>query len=114
LAGKRLAAVANSSGAEYLESQHLSYTKYPNLQSALTSLANGESDAVVNSVGALQYLISTQFYGVIPMPSGLLAPAYMAFALPPDSPLKKPLDRALVRITASSGWRSQEERYFDR
>lgn len=114
LAGKRLAAVASSSGAEYLDSQHLPYTKYANLQEALTSLASGASDAVVNSVGALQYMISTQFYGVIPMPSGTLAPAYMAFALPPNSPLKKPLDRAMVRVTASPGWRLLEDSYFDR
>jgi polar amino acid transport system substrate-binding protein len=66
LAGKRLAAVASSSGAEYLDSQHLPYTKYANLQEALKSLASDRSDAVVNSVGALQYMISTQFNGMIP------------------------------------------------
>jgi polar amino acid transport system substrate-binding protein len=90
LDGKRLAAVADSSGAEYLDEQHLHYTKYANLKDALASLVGGNSDAVVNSVGALQYAISSYFSGVIPMPSGILAPAYMAFALPPNSPLKKP------------------------
>jgi len=92
LENKRLAAVADSSGAEYLDDLRLRYTRYSNLQEALTSLASGRSDAVVNSVGALQYSISERFSGVIPMPRGLLAPAYMAFALPPNSPLRKPLD----------------------
>ena len=72
----------------------------------------GNSDAVVNSVGALEYAISTYFSGVIPMPNGELAPAYMAFAVPPNSPLKKPLDRALIEITASALWRSLEPTYF--
>ena len=108
LDGKRLAAVADSSGAEYLDEQHLQYTKYANLKDALASLVRGKSDAVVNSVGALEYAISTYFSGVIPMPSGILAPSYMAFALPPNSPLKKPLDRALIEITASASWRSLE------
>jgi hypothetical protein len=58
--------------------------------------------------------IETQFYGVIPLPSGLLAPAYMAFALPPNSPFKQPLDRAMVRITAGPGWRLLEDSYFNR
>jgi polar amino acid transport system substrate-binding protein len=109
LEGKRLAAVANSSGAEYLDEEHFQYTKYTNLQEALASMASGRSDAVVNSVGALQYLISTQFSGVIPTPRGLLAPAYMAFALPQHSPLKKSLDSALIEITASESgdhWRT--------
>ena len=114
LAGKRLAAVAYSSGAEYLDSRHLRYTKYNNLQEALTALAGGEADAVVNSVGALQYMVSTRFYGVIAVPSGLLAPAYMAFALPLNSPMKKPLDRAMVRVTASPAWQTVEANYFDR
>jgi polar amino acid transport system substrate-binding protein len=114
LVGIRLAAVVSSSGAEYLESRHLPYTKYANLHMALTSLASGQSDAVVNSVGTLQYMISMQFNGMIPMPNGLLAPAYMAFALPPNSPLRKPLDRSLVRITASPGWQLLEDRYFNR
>ncbi len=65
-------------------------------------------------MGALRYLIATRFANVLPVPSGLLAPAYMAFALPHGSPLREPLDRAMVRVTASPGWRSQEERYFDR
>jgi ABC-type amino acid transport substrate-binding protein len=114
LDGKRLAAVADSSGAEYLEEQHLQYTKYANLKDALASLVSGKSDGVVNSVGTLDYAISTYFSGVIPMPSGILAPSYMAFALPPNSPLKKPLDRALIKITASPSWRSLEPAYFGR
>jgi polar amino acid transport system substrate-binding protein len=114
LDGKRLAAVADSSGAEYLDEEHLYYTKYANLKDALASLVGGKSDAVVNSVGALQYAISADFSGVIPMPSGVLAPAYMAFALPANSPLKKPLDRALIEITASASWRSLEPSYFGR
>jgi polar amino acid transport system substrate-binding protein len=114
LFGKRLAAVTSSSGAEYLDSQHLAYAKFANLRDALISLSTGKSDAVVNSVGALEYIISTEFYGVIAMPGGLLAPAYMAFALPPGSPLKKQLDRALIRITSSPSWRSVEDSYFSR
>src|SRR5215469_2188728 len=47
LDGKRLAAVADSSGAEYLDEQHLHYTKYANLKDALASLVRGNSDAVV-------------------------------------------------------------------
>jgi ABC-type amino acid transport substrate-binding protein len=114
LAGKRLAAVADSSGAEYLNEQHLHYAKYANLRDALASVARGESDAVVNSVGTLEFEISKHFAGVIPKPGGVIAPAYMAFALPPNSSLKKELDGALIKITASASWRSLEPSYFGR
>jgi polar amino acid transport system substrate-binding protein len=112
LEGKRLAAAGESSGAEYLDGLRFKYTPYADLQDALASLANGKSDAVVNSVGALQYAISSRFSGAVSMPRGLLAPSYMAFALPPRSPLKRALDPAMIRITASADWRSVEESYF--
>jgi polar amino acid transport system substrate-binding protein len=112
LAGKRLAAVAHSSGAEYLDERHLRYAPFDELPAALAALGRGEVDAVVNSVGALQYLISRRFKGAIRPPQGVLEPAYMAIALPPGSPLKKKLDEALVGITASQEWRQVEDGYF--
>jgi ABC-type amino acid transport substrate-binding protein len=114
LLGKRLAAVAESSGAEYLDDQRLDYQKFATLPDALEAVATGKVDAAVNSVGALQYLVNTRFGERVAPPHGLLAPAYMAFALPMNSPLKKPLDRALVAVTASPEWRAVEETYFGR
>jgi len=114
LSGKELAAVAQSSGAEYLDGLHLKYEKYDNLTEALTALANGRSNAVVNNVGALQYLVGARFAQVIRVPKVLLAPAFMAIALPDHSPLKKPIDRALIKITPSPDWKSVDELYFGR
>jgi polar amino acid transport system substrate-binding protein len=114
LAGKRLAAVSDSSGAEYLDGQHLAYQKFANLTDALDALATRKTDAVVNSVGALQYLVSTRFSDTIAPPRGVLAPAYMAFALPMNSALKRPLDRALTIVSASPEWQSIEGTYFGR
>jgi polar amino acid transport system substrate-binding protein len=112
LTGKRLAAVSQSSGAEYLDQHNLKYTKFNGLPEALDALADGRSDAVVNSVGALQYAISKHYAGVEEMPQGLLAPAYMAIALPEHSPYKRPIDEALVKITSDPEWISVEERFF--
>jgi ABC-type amino acid transport substrate-binding protein len=114
LAGKRIAAVAESSGAEYLDEQRLAYQKFATLADALDAVATSRADAAVNSVGALQYLVNTRFGETIAPPHGLLAPAYMAFALPVGSPLRKPLDKALAIVTASPEWRTAEETYFGR
>jgi ABC-type amino acid transport substrate-binding protein len=114
LGGKRLAAVAHSSGAEYLDERHLRYAPFDDLAAALSALDRGQADAVVNSIGALQYLIAARFKNTIKTPQGVLEPAYMAIALPPGSPLKKPLDEALVGITGSPEWRQIEDSYFGR
>lgn len=112
LAGKQLGAVTASSGAEYLDDQRLAYQKFENLPDALNAVASGKVDAVVNSIGALQYLAKARFADAISPPHGVMAPAYMAFALPMNSALKRPLDRALTIVTASPEWRSVEDTYF--
>ncbi len=112
LSGKKLAAVAQSSGAEYLDGLHLKYERFGNLTEALSSLADGRSDAVVNSVGALQYLVGARFAKALYVQRPLLAPAFMAIALPDRSPLRKPIDRAVIKITASPEWKAVEQLYF--
>ncbi|MBB4198850.1 hypothetical protein CCR94_09235 [Rhodoblastus sphagnicola] len=114
LDGKRLAAAALSSGAEYLETQGLAYGRRDSLQQALEALDKDEVDVVVNSVGALRHAVSARFSATLTVQRDLLAPAYMAFAFPANSALKKPIDRALIRVTATPEWRSVEESYFIR
>ena len=80
----------------------------------MNSLVNGQSGAVVNSVGALQYSVAKRYARALEIPQGLLAPAYMAIALPEHSPLKKPIDQALIKITNSAEWRLLEDRFFVR
>ena len=111
---RKLAAVAQSSGAEYLDELHLQYAKYKDLPEALDTLVSGRSNAVVNSVGALQYFVAKRYARVLEIPQGVLAPAYMAIALPEHSPIKKPIDRALIKITNSPEWRLLEEHFFTR
>jgi polar amino acid transport system substrate-binding protein len=111
---EKLAAVAQSSGAEYLDELHLQYAKHKDLPEALDSLANGRSSVVVNSVGALQYFVSKRYGKIIEIPQGVLAPAYMAIALPEHSPIKKSIDLALIKITNSPEWRILEDRFFVR
>uniref|UniRef100_UPI003F9575C4 hypothetical protein n=1 Tax=Rhodoblastus sp. TaxID=1962975 RepID=UPI003F9575C4 len=81
---------------------------------ALDALDRKQADAVVNSVGALRQMVSTRFSATLTVKRDLLAPAYMAFAFPAGSELKKPVDRALMRITATPEWSAVEESYFAR
>jgi ABC-type amino acid transport substrate-binding protein len=90
----------------------LPYVKYKDLPETLDALADGRSDAVVNSVGALQYYVSTRYAKVLEMSHGLLAPAYMAFALPRHSELARPIDLALIKVTGGREWRKVEDRFF--
>ena len=108
LAGLRLAAAANSSGAEFLAGSGLAFHAYPSLDEALAALAAHNADAVINSVGALDWSVARGYSAAIEVRSGLLAPALLGFAVPPGSPQLGPLDQSLVRTTTSAGWSKQE------
>ena len=109
-----LAATVDSSGAEYLKSRGLSFTAASTLDEALRQLEEGRATAAVNSVGALTYSVAKSHSREIEVMRGLLAPAYLAFALPPGSRLRQPIDEALIKVTASPEWVSVEERFFGR
>jgi polar amino acid transport system substrate-binding protein len=112
LIGKRLGAATSSSGAEYLTDRGLAFTGYSSLGAALDALAAHKIDAVVNSVGALEYMIASRYRSSIELERGLLAPAFMGVALPPHSSLREPLNRSLVRITTGTEWPAIEAAYF--
>lgn len=114
LIGKRLGAAKASSGAEYLTSGALTFTAFPDIGAALDALNAGRIDAVVNSVGALDHMVSERYRNAIEVQRGLLAPAFLGFALPPHSALKSALDQSLVRITTGPEWPAIEAAYLGR
>lgn len=114
LAGLRVAAANRSSGAEFLAGSGLAFQAYTGLDAALAALAEYRADAVVNSVGALDWMVASKHRAAVEVRAGLLAPALMGFAVPPGSSLLKPLDESLVRITTSADWTAREASYFAR
>ena len=96
-----LVAVAHSSGAEYLDALRLPYASFGDLPDALGALEAGRSDAVVNSIGALQYLSPRATNAQLKRP-GQSSPQLRGFPLPLGSALTNTLDRVLIEILASS------------
>ena len=110
----RLAAARGSSGAEFLTGSGLTFQPYPSLDAALAAVATHRADAVVNSIGALDWAVAREYRVAIEVRAGMLAPALMAFAVPPGSPLLAPLNGSLVRATSSADWSAREASYFTR
>ena len=84
------------------------------IDEALNRLRTNHATAVVNSVGALKYVVARAYAQDIEVANGLLARAYMAFALPRHSDLKAPVNEALIKITSGAEWTRIENRFFQR
>lgn len=107
---KRLAAVRDSSGAEFLSMSHISFQSFSTLDAALSALAGGDVDAVFNSRGALVHLTATRHQDTVDVSTNDLTHGWMAFALPPGAASKEALNLALLNVLGSRAWAAEREK----
>ena len=93
----KVVSVADSASAEYLERKGIGFTAREDLAAALDELAAGRFDAVVYDEPILQYYIRRNHAGDIRMVPKHFERQDYALALPSGSPLREPLNIALVQ-----------------
>ena len=103
----RVATVRDSTSARYLRIRRIIARGHSNVVQALESLAAGECDAVVYDAPLLRYQVQEQFRATLyVLPTEFERQDY-AFALPPESELREPVNQALLRIKGSPDWESR-------
>lgn len=108
----RTATVASSTSEEYLRQRQIKCQTYPDAEQALQTLAAGRTDAVVYDQALLKYLAKTKFAeSVHVLPISFNEQEY-AMALKPESPLRRPLNEALLRFRAGDSWDELVYRYL--
>ncbi len=100
----RVVTVASSTSADYLRRRYISFQTRPTAQAALRAVADGQADAVVYDQALLKYLANTEFAGTVHVLAVSFNTQEYAIALRSESPLRKPLNEALLRYRASDGW----------
>ena len=101
----RVACVAGSTSEAYLREQRLSYTAVATPLEALQGLTDGTYRAVVHDAPILSYLAEHELgHDVSVLPFTFERQDY-AIALPLESELRKPLNRALLERITDSAWK---------
>ena len=72
------------------------------------AVAARRADAVVNSVGALQWEVSTRWRAVVEMQTGLLPVSDTGFAVRRGATLLQALDESMVEVTGSEAWAARD------
>lgn len=112
LANVRVGTVANSTSAAYLDSRHIAFAPFDTPLEALQALQRAEVSAVVYDEPILRYDIKNDFQGELRVLAGTFERQYYGIAIPGRSPLREPLNRALLaRITAPE-WQAVLARYL--
>lgn len=108
----RTITVGDSTSADYLRRRRIRYQTRDTAEDALQTVASGQTDAMVYDEALLKYLANTDFIDtILVLPLSFNEQEY-AIALQRDSPLRKPLNSALLRFRASDSWDDLVYRYL--
>lgn len=108
----RVVTLANSTSGEFLTSYRIRHKTVQELRQALNQLAAGDVDAVLYDAPILRFLITNQYPESLRVLPQVLKRQDYGIALPQPSPLREPVNRALLDITRDERWATQLEHYL--
>ncbi len=112
LRGMTVGVVAGSTGVDFARSHRAQLREFTTVQEALDALADESLDAVVYDRPMLLYYsqdYSARDMRVLP---GVFDEQSYAFAFPTDSPLREPVNQALLAIVHTSAWEETVAQYL--
>ena len=93
-----------SRSAVYLERLGIKHEPFNSVQGALKALYQRKIDAVVYDFSTLQYLVHEDYREELTVLPRTFNPKFLALPLPPNSPLRRPLNKAILEVTKTPVW----------
>lgn len=112
LRGKRVLTLPGSTSAAYLDEKLIRFREASSLETALGQVAAGEADALVYDAPILRYLVNTDYPERLRVLPAVFARQDYGIALPPGSPLREPLNRAILDVIRSPAWDALIDSYL--
>lgn len=112
LARVRVAAVSGTTGEQWSGAQGLNIRTYPFVIQAMKALQRGDVQALVYEKAILGFMIKEYGWNELRVLPHTLAVREYAIALPNDSPIKKSINRALLKVIHGGAWKDVVEHYL--
>jgi polar amino acid transport system substrate-binding protein len=112
LAGKRVATIAGSTSANYLQQQHLEAKEFKQITEAYAALNNADVDAVVYDAPILLYYAAHDGKGKAQVVGSVFRKESYAIALPTGSPYRKPINNALLSLQEKGTYQEIYDKWF--
>lgn len=112
LAGKMVGLVGGSESENYAIERNLDYAAYPNLEAAVNDLVKGKVQCLISDAPVLQYYDLMHPRVPIHEVGPIFQPVNYGFAMPPNSPLREPINFALLHIVEAGGLDLLGKKYF--
>jgi ABC-type amino acid transport substrate-binding protein len=85
---------------------------FESIEAGLQYVIEGNIDAFVDDEAQLKYLNKNRYPGKMFVVGETFAHFYIGMALPSESPLREPLNRALLKFIETDDWKKLYERYL--
>ncbi len=112
LTNVRVATVSGSTSEVYLQEHFIVYKTFETLDDTIRALENDEVEAVVYDAPILRYLAAHKLVGKIQALAVEFDTQYYGFALQENSPLREPINIALLRLIQEDTWRKTLYKYL--
>jgi polar amino acid transport system substrate-binding protein len=112
LQGKRVLTVAGSTSEEFLLTEQMHYTTVERIDDAYEALLNDQTDAIVFDAPVLLFYAEHQGYGLVKVVGPIFQEENYGIALPAGSPLRKPINTALLRLQSSGRYDTIYKKWF--
>jgi polar amino acid transport system substrate-binding protein len=107
----RVAVVSGTTGEQWLNAQGLAGRSYPFVIQAIKALQRNDVQALVYERAILGHMIKQYGWRDLQVLPHTVAVRDYAIALPTDSPIKEPINRALLKIVHRADWKDLVQRY---
>jgi polar amino acid transport system substrate-binding protein len=108
----RVGCVAGSEGFNYLAKKGVAAISYENLKEGMSALAEKRIDAFVQDEKILQYQVKIEYPGQLQVLPETFDEYFVSMALQRNSPLRKPINHALLILMNTETWTELLNRYI--
>ena len=112
LAGKRVATIAGSTSANYLNQQKIESQEFKQIAETFAALNNSEVDAVVFDAPILLYYAAHDGKGKVQVVGSIFRKESYAIALPTGSPYRKLINNALLSLQEKGKYQEIYDKWF--
>jgi ABC-type amino acid transport substrate-binding protein len=112
LPGVRVGSLAQTESFDFLAKRGIAVLPFENSRDGLQAIVDKKIDAFVFNESVLRHLARTEFPGRVHVLAGTFDHYYVSMAVPSGSPLREPLNRALLKIISKDDWLKLVEFYL--
>ena len=108
----RVGCIAGSEGFAFLAKKGIAPILFENMKEGFAAIESKKIDAFVQDEKILQYQIKTEYPGRAQVVGGTFDEYFVSIALQQNSPLRKPINKALLKFMNTETWAELLNRYI--